>query len=315
MAADTADLQIVHFNDIANLRASHYRWSDDLKVKTQREAVRFINDVGVALLFPGENMPLPDLWSAINGHERKIPRHHHDWALGKTWDWKDNIPSRKEAWYGKLIRGKPAFVAIHDLPAIYALSDNYGALDDYLQAYADGLLSKEGKEIYETLLREGATSTAQLRKITGMAGGGDNARRFERAIAELQTGLKIVKAGVSTDNRWKYCYIYDLLLRWAPNLGEAARAYTGRTAMRHIITRHLHSAIAAPIALFPRLFGWDMGVTNRVVDEMLADGALHAIRVVGGPGLTARAKPPAEGEVWVTGCETRNEKREMANDC
>ena len=301
MISELTDLQTRNFKDIANLRAAHYRWSADLKVKTQAEAVRFINDVGIALLFPGENIPLPDLWSAINGHQRAIPKHHHDWALGKTWDWKDNIPTRKAAWYGKLVRGKPTFVALSDLPAIYALSDNYGELDDYLEAYSDGLLSKEGKEIYEALLAGGPTSTAQLRKTTGMAGGGDNARRFERAIGELQSGLKIVKSGVSEDNRWKYCYVYDLLLRWAPNLGEQARAYNGRTAMQHIIKRYLQSSLAAPPALFPRLFGWDAGITNRVVDEMVADGALQAVRVAGGPGLTTRAKPSPEGEVWVTG--------------
>jgi hypothetical protein len=296
---EATELQTVSFKEIANLRAPHYRWSADLKVKRQSEAVRFINDVGIALLFPGENMPLPDLWSAINGYERAIPKHHHDWALGKTWEWKDNIPTRKYACYGKLIRGKPAFVALSDLPAIYALSDNYGELDDYLEAYADGLLSKEGKEIYETLLAEGPMSTAQLRKATGMAGGGDNARRFERAITELQAGLKIVKSGVSEDNRWKYCYVYDLLLRWSPQLGEQARAYSGRTAMRHIITRYLQTSIAAPPALFPRLFGWDASVTNRVIEEMLTDGSLQALRVVGGPGLTTKAKTAREGEVWV----------------
>jgi len=288
---ESTGLRTVTFTDIENLRAPHYRQTADLKVRTQAEAVRFIKDVGIALLFPGDNIPLPDLWSAINGHRRQIPKHHHDWALGKTWDWKDNIPTRKHAWYGKLVRGKPAFVSLDDLPAIYALSDNYGELDDYLEAYRDGLLSKEGKEIYEALLSEGPVSTAQLRKLTGMAGGGDNARRFERAITELQSGLKIVKAGVSEDNRWKYCYVYDILLRWAPNLGEQARAYSGRTAMRHIITRYLQSSIAAPPALFPRLFGWDAGVTERVIKEMLAEGALQSVQVPGAPGLTARARP------------------------
>ena len=88
---------------------------------------------------------MPDLWSAINGHERKLPKHHHNSALHKTWNWKDDIPDRKEAWYGKIIKGKPAFISLADLPAFYALSPNYGELDDYLEAYADGLLSTEGK--------------------------------------------------------------------------------------------------------------------------------------------------------------------------
>ena len=297
--ADAAE-RLVRFEEVTALRVPKYRMRHDLRVRSQQEAVDFINDVGIALLFPGDNLPLPDLWTAINGGQRPIPKHHYDRALSRTWEWKDSIPMHKQAWYGKLIRGKPAFVALDDLPALYALSNNYGELDDYLEAYADGLLSKEAKDIYEVLLAEGPMPTSRLRKAAGMAGGGDNARRFDRAIAELQTDLKIVKSGISDSNRWKYCYVYDLLLRWAPDLGRQARRYTTRSAMRHLIGRYLWASIAAPVHLFSRLFGWDPGVTERVVGEMLQDGTLHAIRVVGGPGPTPRTKAPAEGEVWVT---------------
>lgn len=300
MLAESTELQVVPYGDISNRRAAHYRLHADLKLKTRAEAVRFINDVGIALLFPGDRLPLPDLWSAINGQVRTLPKHHHDWALSKTWDWKDHIPDHKEAWYGKLVRGKPAFVSLRDLPALYALSSNFGELDDYLEAYADGMMSQEAKTVYEILLNEGETPTSALRKKSGMTGGGDNARRFDRAITELQTGLKIVKSGISNSNRWKYCYVYDLLLRWSPNLGEQARQYTTRTATRHLIGRYLSASIAAPVHIFSRLFGWDAGVTARIADEMVEDGTLRAIRVLGGPGLTPRAKPMPEGEVWVT---------------
>jgi hypothetical protein len=299
MLAQTSAPPVVPYADVLNRRSSHYRLHADLRLRTQPEAVRFINDVGVALLFPGDNLPLPDLWSAINGMERKLPKHHHDSALHKTWNWKDTIPSRREAWYGKLVRGKPAFVSMRDLPAVYALSSNFGELDDYLEAYADGMMSLECKTVYEVLLREGPMPTSTLRKAAGMGGGGDNARRFDRAIVELQTDLKIVKSGISDSNRWKYCYIYDLLLRWAPNLAEESRKYTGRNATRHLVMRYLQSSIAASPNLFPRLFGWDPGVTSRIIEEMIEDGSLRAVRVVGGPGLTARAKPSPEGEMWV----------------
>jgi hypothetical protein len=299
MIAQAVDAQVVHYSDILDIRRPHYRLHPDLKVKKRQEAVRFINDVGVALLFPGDNVPFPDLWSAINGEERRVPRHHHDWALGKTWEWKDQIPSHKEAWYGKLIRGKPAFICMQDLPAVYALSSNFGELDDYLEAYADGLMSNEAKTIYEVLLAEGPLSTSALRKAAGLGGGGEPARRFERAIVELQSDLKIVKSGTSDDNRWKYCYVYDVLLRWAPGLAEQARQYNSRTAMRHLIGRYLQASIAAPARIFPRFFGWDPALTDRTINEMLQDGTLHPIRVLGAPGPTPKSKPAEEGEKWV----------------
>ncbi len=299
MIAEAVDIPVINYTEVIEARVAPYRLHSDLKIKTRREAVQFINDVGIALLFPGDRLPLPDLWSAINGQERGIPKHHHDWALHKTWDWKDDIPTHKEAWYGKIIRGKPAFIAFNDLPALYALSSNYGELDDYLEAYADGLMSSEARTIYELLLKEGPLPTSTMRKATGMSGGGDNARRFERAITELQADLKIVKAGTSDANRWKYCYVYDLLLRWAPNLGEQAREYNSRKAMRHLITRYLQTSQAAPPTAFSRLFGWDPSITQRTIDEMLQDGALRSIRVMNAPGSTAKAKPSPGGEVWV----------------
>jgi hypothetical protein len=290
----------VAYAEIANLRRARWRQTDDLKVKTQAEAVRFIDEVGVALLFPGDGIALPDLWSAINGRLRELPKRHHDWALHKTWDWKDRIPSKRKAWYGKLVRGKPAFVSMRDLPAVYALSSNFGEIDDYLEAYQDGLLSREGKEVYEALLERGPLPTSELRKVTGMAGGGDNARRFERAVVELQQDFKIVKAGISDANRWKYCYVYDVLLHWAPDLAEKSRAYTSRTATRHLVGRYLDSAVAAPPASFAKMFGWEPAVTQRYVEEMLADGTLSTVRVMGAPPATPKGKTPPEGEVWVT---------------
>ncbi len=69
--------------------------------------------------------------------------------------------------------------------------------------------------------------------------------------------------------------------------------------MRHLIGRYLETSVAAPVALFPRLFGWDAGVTERVAAEMVADGTVEQVRMLGGPGLTARQKVSPDGEIWI----------------
>src|SRR5690242_12933098 len=214
VAADPANR--IAWKHLLEWRSERYRMRADLKVRTEDQALRFLNEVGCAFLFPQAGVTLPSLWEAINGKARDIPGHHHDHALSLTWNWKDTLPSRKAVWYGKLVKGKPTFVSLDLLPAFYALSSNYGELDDYLEQYEDGRMSKEARTVYEALLEAGPSSTNVLRKATGMFGKGDVARRFERAIAELQADLKIVKCGTAEDNRWKYCYVYDLLLRWHP---------------------------------------------------------------------------------------------------
>ena len=59
MVDETEELQVVHYRDILNIRNPRYRCTADLKIVRRAEAVKFIDEVGVALLFPGDNMALP----------------------------------------------------------------------------------------------------------------------------------------------------------------------------------------------------------------------------------------------------------------
>ncbi len=294
----------IAWKHLLDWRVERYRMHPDRKVRTEEQALAFLNDVGCAFLFPQAGVMLPSLWDAINGRSRDIPGHHHDHALSLTWNWKDSLPARKAVWYGKLVKGKPTFISLDLLPAFYALSSNYGELDDYLEQYADGRMSKEARTVYETLLASGPSSTNALRKATGMFGGGDVARRFERAIAELQADLKIVKCGTAEDNRWKYCYVYDLLLRWHPAVAEQARTLSGRQAMTQIVTRYLRTVIAAPATSLAGLFGWEPNVATRLISQLLEQGELVEIRVEGVPAAyrprTGARRPTTAGdETWL----------------
>ncbi len=275
--------------EVVAWRNTRYHRQSGLKLHTEDQARRFVEEVGFCFLYPAPGIELPSLWEAINGRSRDIPKHHHDHALGLSWEWKDSLPSRKQLWYGKLLRGKPMFVSFALLPAFYALSENYGDLDDYRQQFADGRMSVEAKAIYETLLAEGPLSTNALRKGANLFGGGDIARRFERAMNELQGDLKIVKCGTSDDNRWKYCYVYDLLLRWRPDLAEEARAISERAARRQLLLTYIHNVAATPLPALQRLFGWEPETTRRTVDELLATNHLREVII---SDLPAALHPP-----------------------
>ncbi len=107
---------------------------------------------------------------AAAGHQ---PRRRHRPHLGL-----EGLLARpRRILYGKLLRSKPTLVSLDLLPTLYALSPNYGDLEDYLLQYEDGRLSVEAKNVYEALLAEGALSTSRLRQVAGLSGGGVNARR------------------------------------------------------------------------------------------------------------------------------------------
>ncbi len=56
---------------------------------------------------------MPCLREAIAGErEPKIPEHlQHDYAIGMTWGIKDTLPAKRLVYYGKVIAGRPSFIA------------------------------------------------------------------------------------------------------------------------------------------------------------------------------------------------------------
>ena len=255
-----------------------------MRLRNSQQALAFIEDVGFCYLFPVRGVEMPTLWEGICGESRELPHHHDDRELGYAWDWKDELPSRGVVYYGKLLRQKPTLVSLELLPYFYALSENYGEIDDYLIEYEDGKLSEEAKRVYEALLRHGPLPTSHLRRHAGLQGK-VSAPRFDRTIRELQVGLKIVKTGISDANAWGYCYVYDVLLRRWPDLPAKAFAIPTRDAKRTLLLRYLKNVAVATVADAARLFGWDGDELAGLCRQWAAGGDLLAdVRVEGWTG-------------------------------
>ncbi|MFZ1475693.1 MAG: hypothetical protein WAV79_22465, partial [Anaerolineae bacterium] len=63
---------------LATERARRYRQRADLRVNTPAEALAFINQVGMCLLFSAKGMELPTLYGALCGMEKAPPAHHNE---------------------------------------------------------------------------------------------------------------------------------------------------------------------------------------------------------------------------------------------
>jgi hypothetical protein len=267
---------------LQSLRAERYRQHPDLRVQSEGEALAFLDDVGLCLLFSAKGAELPSLWGALCGENRPVPRHHDSRELGLAWRWKDTLPVAGKVLYGKFLRKRPVFISLDLAPFFYALSPNYGdPAQDYLDDYHDGRLSVESKQVYETLLEEGALPTSRLRREAGLAGK-TNATRFDRALAELQMDFRIAKVAISDANRWGYCYVYDLLPRHFPGVVEAARTISGRQARETILLRYLRTVVAATPAQVRSVLGWPQGEIDRLVARLADEGRLEAqVRIEG----------------------------------
>jgi hypothetical protein len=262
-------------HEVNRWRDRHYRGRPELRLRTRDEALAFVNEVGFCFVFPGRGEEAPSLWEAVCGEARPVPVAHDDPDLGRVWHWKDELPSSGAVYYGKLLRKRPTLVSLELLPSFYALSPNYGDVEDYLLEYQEGRLSEEARRVYETLLKEGALPTSHLRAKAGLEGE-RNALRFDRAVRELQVGLKIVMVGISDANRWGYCFVYDVLLRRWPDLAQRAGAIPSREAKRRLTLTHLRNVGAARVDETARLFGWDPVELDGLSQRWAADGDLLA---------------------------------------
>lgn len=269
-------------DEIKRRRDFNYRRTPERRVRTVEEARAFVEEVGFCHFWPIKGVELPNLFHAIAGRVRPVPMEHDDPDISKCWGWKDDALDKKWWYYGKFLRRKATFISLKELPYFYALSENYGSLDDYLQEYEDGLLTAEAKAIYEAILEHGPLDTIRLRREARMSAQSAKSA-FERALVELQVGLKILPVGIAEAGAWRYAFIYELLPRWFPDIPERARAIGRGEAQRHILRRYLQSVVVATPAQVARLFGWSEAEVKRAAakleeaGEIIGDGHLQAV--------------------------------------
>ncbi len=261
--------------DLLAQREARYRRRMNLRVTTKEEAIEFVNDVGFCFLFPIQGVEMPSLWDAIAGRKVRTSSKHSGYEIERTWGWKDDALDKKQWYYGKLIRHKATLVSLDFLPNFYALSENYGDYEhDYLEEYRVGQLTAEAKQVYEALLKHGALDAVRLRREARMSSDA-NKSRFDKALTDLQVGLKVLPVGVAPVGAWRYAFIYEILPRWFARIPERARKIGRGQARCAILDRYLHNVIATTIPVASRVFGWSIDETKQAAVTLAEEGRLE----------------------------------------
>jgi hypothetical protein len=274
-------MTVLTLDEISHRREFNYRRSAERRVRSVEEARAFVEEVGFCHFWPIKRAELPNLFHAIAGRVRSVPMEHDDPDISKCWGWKDQALDKRWWYYGKCLRRRATLISLAELPYFYALSENYGSLDDYRQEYADGRMTAEAKAIYEAILGHGPLDTIRLRREARMSAKSAKSR-FERALVELQMGLKVLPIGIAEAGAWRYAFVYELLPRWLPDIPERARAIGRGEAHRHILLRYLRTVIAATPAQVARLFGWNADETERAAARLEEAGEIErGVRVEG----------------------------------
>jgi hypothetical protein len=269
---------------LAEQRRQRFRQAPRLRVRSERSALAFVEDVGLCSTFYRFPEGLACLWEAVVGRAApRWPRHsHHDAGVGLTWRLKDTLPARRQVYYGKLLGGRPMLVALDLFPAFYALVRGRQRARDYRAEYEAGRLSLTARRIMDRLLREAPQYTRALRAECYMLEA-RHTREFERAMAELQRGLWVAK----TEERYEpsFSYRWDLLERWLPEPAAEGRRLSRAAAVDRLFGRYLAGARYSTVGRLARLFGLPRAETEAGLARLARAGALDPdVAVPGWPG-------------------------------
>jgi hypothetical protein len=264
-------------------RARLFRHDRTHRVRSAAAALAFVADVGLCSTFFRFPEGVACLWEAVVGrvNPRWPRRSHHDDGIGLTWQLKDELPAGRRVYYGKLLRGRPVLVALDLFPAFYALVRGRQRARDYVVEYEAGRLSHQGKRLMDALVREHPQYTRGLRANAFLLEA-SRTREFERAMAELQQGLWVVKS----EERYEpsFSYRWELVEAWLPE-GVAEGRRLGRpAALDRLIGRYAAGAVYTTPGRLRRVFGVPAAEVAASVARLTRAGMLHEAVVAGWPG-------------------------------
>jgi len=252
-------------------------------VRSAAAALAFVESVGFCSTFYCFPEGVACLWEAVVGRARpRWPRRsHHDDGVGLTWQLKDDLPAARRVYYGKLLRGRPVLVALDLFPAFYALTRGRQRARDYRVEYEAGRLSLTAKRLMDALTREHPQYTRELRANTFLLEPG-RTREFERAMAELQQGLWVVK----TEERYEptFSYRWDLVESWLPGLVAEGRRLSRPAALDRLLARYVAGAVYASPVRLARLLGVPRAELAASIGRLTRARTLVHTSIAGWPG-------------------------------
>jgi hypothetical protein len=235
-------------------RDHHFRRIPHRRISGESAALSFIDEVGFCAAFTA-GMSVPCLREAIEGRrEPPLPEHiQHDRAIIMTWNIKDSLPARKLVYYGKVLGGRPSFIARDMLAAFLRLRAEPRG---YRALYERGMLSHCARLVMDALSKRGPSETKALKLSAGYAQSKMRGE-FDRAMKELQEKFLALKVEERYD---PFTYVWDTMEhRWSEALREAKRI-TRAEAAYQVVRRYFaiagfgnERALARVLAFEPAL--------------------------------------------------------------
>ena len=263
-----------------------FRFKSSLRLKSAKEAIRFVEERGFVFFWPVKGTIMPSLWGAVAG-DRPVPDEHDD-PGHITWRWKDELLDQKVWYYARILRKRNTIVSLKTIPYFYALSANYGDPEaEIVEGYRQGLIPLEVKTIFNTLQVKGALDSITLRRESHLSGPQSNGP-FNRALDFLQKEFKVLPVAVAEAGAWHYAFVYDLTHRYYPKLLEQSRTISEVVARNELLRLYLKSVGAASTRQIRSLFGWTEDDSVKTLMRLQDTGSIiFPLKIEGSDAATA----------------------------
>ena len=162
-------------------------------VRTLEAAAAWVDEVGLALLFPKADVVLPSLWEQVNGSPadnyalRDADGNFVRWSdeLSFLWGAKDDLPAAGLVCVGKHLARVTTCVSPRLLPHVVAAAEPFEA-------------SAEEQVLIDAIASEGPLTGPQLRDLTGLT-----KKEVDRTVAALHRRLVLTNSHlVEQDGPW-----------------------------------------------------------------------------------------------------------------
>jgi hypothetical protein len=261
-------------------RDHHFRRLHKRRVAGEKSALAFINEVGFCTGFTA-GLGVPCLREAIAGErEPKIPEHlQHDYAIGMTWGIKDTLPAKRLVYYGKVIGGRPSFIARDMMAAFLRLRIEAGG---YAKLYQRGLLGHCAKLVMDALTKRGVSETMALKMASGYSQPKHRAE-FDRAMKDLQAKFLALKVEERSE---PFTYVWDTMAHRWPDALKESRALTKSEAAYRIMRRYFEIAGFGNERAISRILHIEHALADAAARKLEREKIIaRVMRIEGAPGL------------------------------
>lgn len=185
-------------------RLRNWGQTPETRIADPAAAVRFIDQVGVATLFPA-SPEIPNLFYGYVGDTNAEISSKWDSPAGHVFGWRWELGRPEAAFYTAIVRKRPTWVSWSLLPAVLRLCAELRTTDEL---YDTGQISANAYKITRVMEEAGPVlSTAELRRLAGFPTGKKHRAAYLKAVAELDSRLLLAKVFSAGENDMSHAFV------------------------------------------------------------------------------------------------------------